>query len=65
MYPNHSNPSDGSYRAAPRPHHRLVVPDALEPWDLQDVELLLWPNAPEHVPVGSSEPGWAELLNVS
>jgi len=35
---------------APRPHHRLVIPDPLEPWTLDDVDFLLWPNSPEHLP---------------
>lgn len=61
MYTNHAN---ASHRAAPRPHHRVVEPDALETWDLQEVELLLWPDAPDHVPERTSEQGWPEILNV-
>jgi hypothetical protein len=42
-------------RPAPRPHHRLVVPDPPEPWTLEDVDFLLWPNSPEHLPVDLQE----------
>jgi hypothetical protein len=43
------------HRPAPRPHHRLVVPDPPEPWTLDEVDFLLWPNFPEHLPVGMDE----------
>jgi hypothetical protein len=42
----------------------VVEPDALETWDLQEVELLLWPDAPDHIPERTSEQGWPEILNV-
>jgi hypothetical protein len=46
----------------PRPHHRMVVPDAPESWTLEEVDYLLWPNDPDHQPQPHQEEGWPELL---
>jgi hypothetical protein len=58
--------TDFPARPAPRPHHRLVVPDAPETWTLEEVDFLLWPDDPYHQPGDNpEEEGWAELLDVS
>jgi hypothetical protein len=40
-------------------HHRILVPDPLEPWSLEEVEQVLWPDTPDHRPPPSQEDGWS------
>jgi hypothetical protein len=42
---------------------RVVVPDRPETWTAEEVEMLLWPDAPDHLPQRNREEGWPELLH--
>ena len=44
------------------PHGRLVVPDAPETWTAEEIEILLWPDTPDHRPIHNREEGWPQLL---
>jgi hypothetical protein len=42
--------------------NRLVVPDPLETWTAEEIEYLLWPDTPNHLPIRHREEGWPQLL---
>jgi hypothetical protein len=46
----------------PHPETRIVEPDRPESWSAEEVELLLWPDTPDHLPLRHREEGWPELL---
>jgi hypothetical protein len=45
-----------------RPDTRFVVPDPPETWTAEEIEYLLWPDTPDHLPIRSREEGWPQLL---
>jgi hypothetical protein len=53
-------------RYSRHPNHRIVVPDPPEPWTLEEIEWVLWPDTPDHVPPRDQEEGqeegWPRLL---
>jgi hypothetical protein len=44
------------------PKSRVVAPDPPEPWSAEEVEFLLWPDTPDHLPTRQREEGWPQLL---
>ena len=44
------------------PNTRILEPDPPETWSADEVELLLWPDTPDHLPERIREEGWPELL---
>jgi hypothetical protein len=40
----------------------LVVPDPPETWAVEEIEFLLWPDTPDHLPIRQREEGWPQLL---
>lgn len=49
-------------RIAFRRENRLVVPDLPETWTAEEIEYLLWPDTPDHLPIRQREDGWPQLL---
>ncbi len=49
-------------RALRQRNRRIVVPDPPEAWSLEEVEWVLWPDTPDHLPPRDQEEGWPRLL---
>jgi hypothetical protein len=44
------------------PDTRLVVPDPPETWTAEEIQLLLWPDTPDHLPLRQWDEAWPQLL---
>lgn len=49
--------------------HRVVkhptlwpIPDPPESWSLAEIEYLLWPDTPDHLPPIEHKEGWSRIL---
>ena len=44
------------------PSSPILAPDPPETWSAEEIEFLLWPDTPDHLPMRQREEGWPQLL---
>jgi len=49
----------------PRIDKRIVEPELPDTWTPEEIEWLLWPDTPDHLPALEPEEGWPALLGLN